>query len=64
VSLVREPSQPGPVQVTTLTRELITPRMLLTLGIVEDAKAIIDRCRNVLASGAMHLSFGPPVGAI
>lgn len=46
---------------TAKARELITPRML-TLGIVGDAKAIIDRCRALLATGATHLSFGPPLG--
>jgi 5,10-methylenetetrahydromethanopterin reductase len=46
---------------TARARELITPRML-TLGIAGDAKAIIDRCRVLLAAGATHLSFGPPLG--
>jgi 5,10-methylenetetrahydromethanopterin reductase len=46
---------------TAKARELITPGML-TLGIVGDAKAIIGRCRGLLATGASHLSFGPPLG--
>jgi 5,10-methylenetetrahydromethanopterin reductase len=42
-------------------RELITPQML-TLGIAGGAAAIIDRCRSLVAAGATHLSFGPPLG--
>ena len=42
-------------------RELITPQML-KLGIAGDAAAIIDRCRALVAAGATHLSFGPPLG--
>lgn len=42
-------------------RELITPQML-RLGIAGDAAAIIDRCRSLVAAGATHLSFGPPLG--
>jgi 5,10-methylenetetrahydromethanopterin reductase len=46
---------------TAKARELITPRML-RLGIAGDAKTIIDRCQALIASGATHLSFGPPLG--
>jgi 5,10-methylenetetrahydromethanopterin reductase len=35
---------------------------MLALGIVGDANAIVDRCRVLLAAGAAHLSFGPPLG--
>jgi 5,10-methylenetetrahydromethanopterin reductase len=35
---------------------------MLTLGIAGGAAAIIDRCRSLVAAGATHLSFGPPLG--
>lgn len=39
----------------------ITPQML-SLGISGDPDAVIDRCRELQARGATHLSFGPPLG--
>ena len=40
---------------------LIDDRML-SLGIAGDATEVIARCRMLLAMGARHLSFGPPLG--
>jgi 5,10-methylenetetrahydromethanopterin reductase len=40
---------------------LIDDRML-SLGIAGDATEVIARCRVLLALGARHLSFGPPLG--
>jgi 5,10-methylenetetrahydromethanopterin reductase len=42
-------------------RRLITPDML-RLGVAGDAATIIERCQGLLAAGATHLSFGPPLG--
>jgi len=42
-------------------RSLVTPAML-RLGIAGDAEAVLARCRGLLAAGATHLSFGPPLG--
>lgn len=42
-------------------RRLITPHML-RLGVVGNAAAVVARCRDLAAAGAMHLSFGPPLG--
>jgi 5,10-methylenetetrahydromethanopterin reductase len=42
-------------------RELITSKML-RLGLCGDAATIIDRCQGLVAAGATHLSFGPPLG--
>ena len=43
-------------------RRLISDRML-RLGIAGDAAAVLERCRGLVASGATHLSFGPPLGS-
>jgi 5,10-methylenetetrahydromethanopterin reductase len=40
---------------------LITDEML-ALGIAGDADAVTARCRGLVAAGARHLSFGPPIG--
>jgi 5,10-methylenetetrahydromethanopterin reductase len=40
---------------------LITDDML-RLGIAGDADAVIGRCQGLMAAGATHLSFGPPLG--
>jgi 5,10-methylenetetrahydromethanopterin reductase len=40
---------------------LITDEML-ALGIAGDADVVTARCRGLLAAGATHLSFGPPLG--
>ena len=40
---------------------LITDRML-RLGIAGDVDEVITRCRGLVAEGATHLSFGPPLG--
>lgn len=39
----------------------ITPTML-RMGIAGGPDDVVDRCRGLLASGARHLSFGPPLG--
>lgn len=39
----------------------ITPAML-RLGIAGDPAAVIERCDDLIARGARHLSFGPPLG--
>jgi len=39
----------------------VTPRML-TLGIAGAAEEVRARCEGLLAMGARHLSFGPPLG--
>ncbi len=41
--------------------DLVTDAML-ALGIAGDPTAVLDRCRNLVALGARHLSFGPPLG--
>jgi 5,10-methylenetetrahydromethanopterin reductase len=40
---------------------LVTDRML-ALGIAGDADAVAERCAGLVAAGATHLSFGPPLG--
>jgi 5,10-methylenetetrahydromethanopterin reductase len=40
---------------------LITDDML-RLGIAGDADAVVARCQGLVAAGATHLSFGPPLG--
>jgi 5,10-methylenetetrahydromethanopterin reductase len=40
---------------------LITDDML-RLGIAGDADAVVARCEGLIAAGATHLSFGPPLG--
>jgi 5,10-methylenetetrahydromethanopterin reductase len=40
---------------------LIGDRML-ALGIAGDADDVLRRCRELIAAGAGHLSFGPPLG--
>ncbi|KQM83054.1 LLM class flavin-dependent oxidoreductase [Agromyces sp. Leaf222] len=39
----------------------ITPAML-RLGISGNPQSVVDRCDEVMALGASHLSFGPPLG--
>ncbi len=46
---------------TARAQELITPQML-RLGVFGDAGAVVERCRALMAAGATHLSFGPPLG--
>jgi 5,10-methylenetetrahydromethanopterin reductase len=40
---------------------LVTDAML-QLGIAGDADAVVARCAGLVAAGATHLSFGPPLG--
>lgn len=35
---------------------------MLRLGVAGDAGDVVTRCRGLLAAGATHLSFGPPLG--
>ncbi len=37
-------------------------RPMLALGIAGDPAAVVARCEGLLALGARHLSFGPPLG--
>jgi len=39
----------------------VTPRML-SLGIAGGVDEVIERCRGLIAAGAGHISFGPPLG--
>lgn len=41
--------------------ELVTPQML-SLGISGGVDEVIERCRGLIAMGAKHISFGPPLG--
>jgi len=41
--------------------ELVTPQML-SLGIAGGTDEVIERCRGLIAMGARHISFGPPLG--
>lgn len=41
--------------------DLVTPAML-RLGIAGGPEEVAARCRDLLAAGARHLSFGPPLG--
>jgi 5,10-methylenetetrahydromethanopterin reductase len=40
---------------------LVTPRML-SLGIAGNAAEVAERCAGLIAAGARHISFGPPLG--
>jgi 5,10-methylenetetrahydromethanopterin reductase len=40
---------------------MVTPAML-RLGIAGDVDELVTRCQGLLAAGATHLSFGPPLG--
>jgi 5,10-methylenetetrahydromethanopterin reductase len=42
--------------------DAVTPAML-SLGIAGDPASVIARCETLVARGASHLSFGPPLGA-
>ena len=46
---------------TARARDLITLQML-RLGVFGDAAAMVERCHVLIAAGATHLSFGPPLG--
>jgi len=35
---------------------------MLSLGIVGTSEEIVQRCKGLVAMGAKHLSFGPPLG--
>ena len=41
--------------------DLVTDDML-EIGVVGDASKIIERLEPLVADGAAHLSFGPPLG--
>jgi len=46
---------------TERATSLVTPAML-RLGVAGDVDDLVDRCERLLAAGATHLSFGPPLG--
>jgi len=35
---------------------------MLALGVAGSAETVVERCRSLLATGATHISFGPPLG--
>lgn len=41
--------------------ELVSPEML-RLGIAGTPDDVVSRCRSLVAAGASHISFGPPLG--
>jgi 5,10-methylenetetrahydromethanopterin reductase len=41
---------------------LVTPQML-ALGIAGSPQEVVRRCAGLVADGARHVSFGPPLGA-
>jgi 5,10-methylenetetrahydromethanopterin reductase len=45
----------------TRAAAMVTPAML-RIGIVGDAEAIQERLAGLIAAGAQHISFGPPLG--
>jgi 5,10-methylenetetrahydromethanopterin reductase len=38
------------------------PPAMMSLGISGEPGAIVERCMQLIAAGASHLSFGPPLG--
>ncbi len=40
---------------------IVTPHML-SLGIYGNAREVAERCTGLIAAGARHISFGPPLG--
>ncbi len=44
-----------------MTADQVTAQML-SLGIAGDAAEVTERCRTLVAAGATHISFGPPLG--
>ena len=40
---------------------MVTPKML-NLGIAGNAEELAERCTALIAAGARHISFGPPIG--
>jgi 5,10-methylenetetrahydromethanopterin reductase len=41
--------------------DLVTPTML-SLGVAGDVDEVIEACTRLIAAGARHISFGPPLG--
>jgi 5,10-methylenetetrahydromethanopterin reductase len=41
--------------------DLVTPAML-RLGVAGGIDELVLRCRGLIDAGAVHLSFGPPIG--
>jgi 5,10-methylenetetrahydromethanopterin reductase len=54
---MRALEQDGPAAAAALVTD-----QMLRLGIAGDADAVVARCAGLLAAGATHLSFGPPLG--
>jgi 5,10-methylenetetrahydromethanopterin reductase len=46
---------------TLKAASLVTPSML-DLGISGSAQQVVERCAGLVAAGARHISFGPPIG--
>ncbi|MEV7013848.1 LLM class flavin-dependent oxidoreductase [Streptosporangium sp. NPDC051022] len=44
------------------TTAVLTSSSMLGLGIVGGAHDVLDQCAELLAAGARHISFGPPLG--
>jgi 5,10-methylenetetrahydromethanopterin reductase len=40
---------------------LVTPAML-SLGVAGGAHDVVEACAGLVAAGARHISFGPPLG--
>ena len=38
------------------------PPAMMTLGISGTPDTVVERCRGLIAAGARHVSFGPPLG--
>jgi 5,10-methylenetetrahydromethanopterin reductase len=54
---MRALEQDGPAAAAALVTDA-----MLRLGIAGDADAVVTRCAGLVAAGATHLSFGPPLG--
>ncbi|GAA5058768.1 5,10-methylenetetrahydromethanopterin reductase [Thermocatellispora tengchongensis] len=44
------------------TEAVLSSPSMLTLGIVGGAHDVLEQCEELLAAGARHISFGPPLG--
>ncbi|MEU4245081.1 LLM class flavin-dependent oxidoreductase [Actinoplanes sp. NPDC026619] len=50
-----------PADFKDIRPDQVTERML-ALGIAGGPEEVVERCRGLIAAGARHLSFGPPLG--
>jgi 5,10-methylenetetrahydromethanopterin reductase len=44
------------------TRSVLRSSSMLELGIVGGAAEVLEQCETLMAAGARHISFGPPMG--